>query len=228
MDQRGQQDQRRPLREAQPRRRARQAQVEPRQQKKMRPEREMPAQPVEHRRRQREQRRTRDPRQRMRGEQPDQLPRQHRLQRAAGKQPQSPILRDLHDRVQRLEQEGEQRDRIGVEDGGPDLEPPIGVQPRRPGPGAALEEGVAQPILHRVRADGAGQHPAGMGRRQHMQAEAMRDHRRADQRGDDPAEAVEDLLHRFMRLEQYAFRWTHLNAFLPLESVISRARAAFV
>lgn len=31
-----------------------------------------------------------------------------------------------------------------------------------------------------------------------------------------------------MALEQHAFRWNHLNAFLSLESITSRAQAAFV
>jgi regulator of RNase E activity RraA len=29
-------------------------------------------------------------------------------------------------------------------------------------------------------------------------------------------------------LEKYAFRWNHLNAFLALDSMASRARAAFM
>ena len=161
----------------------------------MRPQREMPAEPVQHGRREREQRGPCQPWQRMRGEEPDQLPRQHRLQRAAGKEPQAPILCDLDERMQRLEGEGQQRNGIRIEDRGADLDPPIRIEAGRPHPGAALEEAVAQPVLHRVGADRPRQHPAGVRGRQDMQAEGMGDHRRADQRGDDPAEAVKDRHH---------------------------------
>jgi hypothetical protein len=105
------------------------------------------------------------------GDPPDQQPSQHALQRAAGDDPHPPVLVHLHHAAQRLEGEGQQRDGIRIEDGRRDFHPEQRVEPRRHRPGREAKVGPAQPVLHRVGADLAGEHPAGVGRRHDLGAE---------------------------------------------------------
>ena len=147
----------------------------------MRRKREMPAHARQHGRLQHKQRRAGQPRQGVISGKPDDAPRHESLQRRAAVNPKPPILRDLDRRADGLEEKCQQRNRIRVIDGGADLQPPKRVEAGWPGPGRAAKETPAQPILHRVGADHAAQHPAGIPGRQDMQPESIGDHRPAYQ-----------------------------------------------
>ena len=147
----------------------------------MRRKREMPAHARQHGWLQHKKRRAGQPRQRIIRRKPDDAPRHESLQRCTAVNPKPPILRNLDHRADGLEEKRQQRNRIRVVDGGTDLQPPKRVEAWWPGPGRAAKKTPAQPILHRVGADHAAQHPARIPRRQDMQPEGIGDHRPADQ-----------------------------------------------